>query len=113
VHEMSLCEGVLQVLQDNAASQQFSRVKTVWLEVGPFAGVEVDALRFCFDVVCRGTLAEGAALEVIEPPGQGWCMQCSETVSIQQRFDPCPRCGGYQLQTTGGDELRIKELEVD
>ena len=113
MHEMSLCEGVVQVLQEQAASQQFSRVNTVWLEIGRFAGVEIEALRFCFDVVCHGTLAEGATLEIIELPGAAWCMQCSKAVTLEKRFDPCPDCGGYQVQATGGDEMRIKELEVD
>ena len=110
---MSLCEGVLEVLEDNARKQHYARVRTVWLEIGRFAGVEADAMRFCFDAVCRGTLAEGATLEIIELPGRAWCMQCGETVALDQRYDPCPHCGGYQLQPTGGDELRIKELEVD
>ena len=113
MHEMSLCEGVLQVVQDNARSQQFSRVKTVYLEIGRFAGVEIEAMRFCFEAICRDTLAEGAALEIIELPGQCWCMDCGHTVRLQQRLDPCPDCGGYQLEATGGDELRVKQLEVE
>ena len=113
MHEMSLCEGVVQALQDNARSQGFSRVRTVWLEIGRFAGVETEAMRFCFDAVTRGTLAEGATLEIIDLPGRAWCMDCGDTVTLDQRYDPCPVCGGYQLQPTAGDELRIKQLEVD
>ncbi len=113
MHEMSLCEGVLQVLQDNARSQGYQRVKTVWLEIGGLAGVELDAMRFSFDAVTRGTLAERAKLEIIEVPGEAWCMQCATTVAVQQRFDACPDCGSYQLQVTGGEEMKIKELEVE
>ena len=58
-------------------------------------------------------LAEGARLEIVELPGQAWCMQCAKTVRVQQRFHACPDCGGRQLQVTGGEEMRIKELEVD
>ena len=65
MHEMSLCEGILQILDDNAKSQGFERVKTVWLEVGGLSGVDLDALRFCFDAVTRGSLADNAKLEVI------------------------------------------------
>ncbi len=93
--------------------QNFTRVKGVWLEIGPLAGVELEALRFGFDVVTRDSLAEGAALEIIEMPGQAWCLQCAKTVPVTQRFDACPECGSYQLQITGGDEMRIKELEVE
>lgn len=113
MHEMSICEGILQVIEDQADSQQFSRVKSVWLEIGPLAGVELDALRFGFDVVTRNSLADGARLEIIEMPGTAWCLECSKSVPIRQRFDACPECGSFQLQITGGDELRIKELEVD
>lgn len=113
MHEMSLCEGVLQVLEDEAKRQHFSKVKTVWLEIGAMSGVEVEAMRFCFDAVIRHTLADGAKLEIIKIPGEAWCLQCAQTVTVQQRFDACPHCGSYQLQVTQGDEMRIKELEVE
>lgn len=112
MHEMSLCESILQVLETEAQRQHFKRVKTVWLEIGSLAGVEISAMRFGFDVVVRGTLADGAKLEIIEIPAQAWCLQCAQQVSIQQRYDPCPRCGSYSLQVTSGDAMRIKELEV-
>ncbi len=113
MHEMSLCEGVLQILQQSAETQGFRRVKTVWLEIGALSGVEVEAMRFSFDVVMRGSLADGAKLEIIDLPGQAWCMQCAETVTVTQRFDACPKCDSYQLQVTAGDEMKIKELEVE
>lgn len=113
MHEMSLCEGVLQILEDNAKSQGFRRVITVWLEIGGLSGVEPEAMKFCFDAVSRGTLADHARLEIVETPGQAWCMLCSKNVQVKQRFDECPECGSYQLQVVGGDEMRIKELEVE
>jgi len=113
MHEMSLTEGVLQILQDNAKSKGFERVKTVWLEIGGLSGVEVEAIRFCFDVVMQGTLADQAKLEIIHVPGQAWCISCGKNIQVKQRFEPCPDCGGYQLQITGGDQMLIKELEVE
>ena len=113
MHEMSLCEGILQVLEDQAAAQQYHKVKTVWLEIGALAGVEITAMEFSFDVVCRGTLAEGSRLEIIQLPANAWCLQCDTTVEISERHQACPRCGGYQLHVSGGDEMRIKELEVE
>ncbi len=113
MHEMSLCESVLDILQDHAKTRQFDRVKTVWLEIGGLSGVEIEAMRFCFDAVMKGTLADGARLEIIELPGEAWCMQCSRKVPARQRFDACPDCGSYQLQVVSGKEMRIKELEVE
>ena len=113
MHELSLCEGILQVLEDQATEQHYASVKTVWLEIGALAAVEVEAMRFSFDLVCRDSLAEGCRLEILPLPGIAWCMQCADSVEINARYDPCPRCGGHQLQVTGGDEMRIKELEVE
>ena len=113
MHEMSLCEGILQILEDNAKSQGFERVKTVWLEIGTLSSVEPEAMRFSFDVVTKGTLADHSRLEIIKVQGEAWCMQCSKRVPVKQRFDACPDCGGFQLQVTGGEEMKIKELEVE
>lgn len=112
MHEMSLCEGVLQAIEDNARQQHYEKVKTVWLEIGALSGVEVEAMRFCFEVVMKGSIAEGAGLEIVDTPGQAYCMQCMKSVTVTQRYDACPFCGGFQLHVTGGDEMRIKELEV-
>ena len=113
MHEMSVCEGILQVLENSAAVQKFNRVKGVWLEIGQLAGIERSALEFSFDVVTRGTLAENAVLTIIDIPADAWCLPCAKPVSVSQRFDPCPECGSHQLQVQGGEEMRIKELEVE
>ncbi len=113
MHEMSICESILGLIRDQAQSQNFSKVERVCLEIGPLSGVEIEALKFGFDVVMRDTLADGARLEIIETAGTAWCMPCGQSVAIEQRFDACPLCGSHQLQVTSGDELRIKELEVN
>ncbi|MFK8251903.1 hydrogenase maturation nickel metallochaperone HypA [Ancylobacter terrae] len=112
MHEMALCESLLASLRDAARDHGFTRVTRVRLAVGSFAGVEVEALRFGFDVVMRDSLAEGAELVVIDEPGTAWCFGCSETVPLASRLDACPRCGGERLRPNGGTDMRIKDLEV-
>jgi hydrogenase nickel incorporation protein HypA/HybF len=113
MHEMSLAEGVLQIIEDSAKTQNFSRVKTVWLEIGQLAGVEAEAMKFCFDAVTRDSIAQDAKLEIVEKPGQAWCLHCAETVQVQALYDACPKCGSHQVQVTGGNEMRVKELDVE
>lgn len=113
MHEMSLTEGVLRILEDQAKTQNYSRVRTVWLELGQLSHADPQAMTFCFDAVMRGTLAEGARLEIVRTPGAAWCLDCAETVPVAQRYDACPRCGGHHLHVTAGDDMRILELEVE
>ena len=113
MHELTLCESVLQIIENEAEKQHFKRVKKVFLEIGELSCVEPEALRFSFDVVMKNTRVEGASLEIIKMPGVAWCRCCQKEVRIRQRFDQCPDCGQYQLRMVSGDEMRIKELEVE
>ena len=112
MHEMSLCESVLQILEDSARAQGFSSVKRVWLEIGVLSCVEPEAMRFSFGVVTRGSLAEKARLEIERVPATARCLSCLQDVTIHQYGDLCPACGSSDLQISGGDQLRVKELEV-
>ena len=113
MHELSLAEGVLQIVEDAARREGLQRVRAVWLEIGRLSSVEPEAMRFCFDVVTRQSVADGARLEIVETPGAAWCMKCSEPTTIAAFGDACPRCGSYQLQVTDGTGMRVKELEVE
>lgn len=112
MHEMSLAESVLQIIQDASRTQHFTRVKTVWLEIGRLSCVEQEAMRFCFDTVLKDSIAEGARLEIIETAGQGRCAQCGCETQITTLYEACPQCGGYGMQVIAGDAMRVKELEV-
>lgn len=113
MHEMSIAENILQLIEEAAAREHFSRVRCIRLEIGQLAAVEPEALRFCFDAVTRHGVAQGATLEILPLPGSGWCTQCRINVSMTESLGACPQCGGYQLQVTGGMEMRIKDLEVE
>ncbi|MEL6798688.1 MAG: hydrogenase maturation nickel metallochaperone HypA [Pseudomonadota bacterium] len=112
MHEMSLCEGIRDVVEDQARAHSAAAISKVRVEIGRFSGVEKNALSFAFDIVMRGSVAEGATLEMIDLPGTAICYDCMETVEIDDRLAPCPNCGGGKLMPVSGDEMRIKDLEV-
>lgn len=112
MHELSICRNILDIVLEQAATDGFSRVERIGLEIGPFAGIEIEALRFGFDVVTKGSLAEGARLDIHETAGTARCADCGASTVLLRRFDPCPQCGSHNLRVTGGEDLRVKELEV-
>lgn len=112
MHEMSLCEGVRSAVEEAAAAHNAKRITLVRLEIGRFAGVEKAAMEFAFEVVMRGSVAEGARLEMTDLPGRALCYDCMREVEIEHRLSPCPDCGGGKLMPCGGDEMRIKDMEA-
>lgn len=113
MHEMALAQGMLGIVERTARDNGALRVTRVCLEIGALAHVAPEALAFCFDAVTRGSVAEGAALEIVRTPGEAWCMPCAASVPLERLGEACPRCGSYQLQVAQGEEMRVREIEVD
>lgn len=112
MHEMALAEGVLRICEDHVRRAEAGKVVAVWVEIGELSHVDPDALAFSFGAVVMGTLAEGARLEIERVPGRAWCHDCGQEVAVHSLIDACPVCGGYKLQVTGGEQMRVKEMEV-
>ena len=112
MHEMAIAEGMLEIVEATARGNAAARVSAIWLELGALSHVEPHALAFCFDAVARGSVAEGARLEIVTLAGEAWCMPCGERIGLQRRGDPCPHCGSHQLEVVRGDEMRVKEIAI-
>ena len=67
MHELSITRNVVAIVSERAVGQRVTRVR---LEIGRLSAVVPDSIRFCFDICAQGTPLEGAALEIVERPGQ-------------------------------------------
>lgn len=112
MHEMSLADGVVRLIEEQAKSHGFSKVLVVRLEIGQLAHVDPDALIFCFDAVTKDSIAQGARLDIVRAQGAVWCFGCSAQVAIKVWGEPCPSCGSFDLQDAGGQDMRLLDLEV-
>lgn len=113
MHELSLAENIIQLVEQTAADQGAGRVKTVFVEIGRLAQVDVDALSFAFEVVSRGGCAAGAEFRVIDIPGLARCEDCQAQVPLEAMATACPQCGSYRLQVIAGQEMRVKGIAID
>lgn len=111
MHELSLA-GASFACWSKPARDPFERVTQLRLQAGALCGVELSALRFAREAIAPGTCLAQAQTEIDEPQGSAWCMDCSQSVAILSRLDPCPLCDGHQLQATGGAELRVVDMQV-
>lgn len=112
MHELTLLENVREILEDHAVKQQFSKVAKVTLEIGKLSCVEPDALRFGFDVVMKGSLAEKAELIISELEGLGLCQHCGRQSVMETLYDACPACGSLDVKIMQGLDMKIKDLAV-
>jgi hydrogenase nickel incorporation protein HypA/HybF len=113
MHEMSIAVNIVTIAQDTAKKEGAKKINTIELELGKLAGVVEDALQFCYDSACIGTIAEGSKLEIISIPGQATCSECNFQFEADQMLMLCPQCGEHVLMISGGKELRVKAINVD
>ena len=113
MHELSLCQSMLNIVNEQIAGKKLIRVKKISLEIGELAAVDPAALHFSFDVVTKGTMAEKALLDIIVVDGEARCSICEKTVKLKRYYDACPDCGQFSLTITQGEALRVKSIEVE
>lgn len=99
--------------EDAAKSAGANRILKLRLRVGSLSGVVPDALRFAFDVVCHGTMAEGATLEIESVPAACWCGTCQTEFACVDFFNECPRCHSISGGLRHGRELEIAAVELE
>ena len=88
-----------------------SKIKKIRLKIGEFASIVPDSLTFCFELVSRGTVAEGALLEIENVGLVARCSDCDESFEVRDQVFLCPECGGPALELISGRELSISSIE--
>lgn len=78
MHELGITRNLVAIVSDAA---QGRRVRKVWLEIGERSALMPDAVRFCFDVVSKGTALEGATLEIVALAGDELNIKAMEVES--------------------------------
>ena len=108
MHELAITQSVVDAIVERLGE---TRVAVVHLVIGRVSGVDVEAVRFCFDLVAQGTPVEGARLEISEPAGEARCRTCGTTFPVADLLLVC-RCGSTDVELCGGQELTVRAVEV-
>ena len=108
MHELGITQSIVDTCRAAAGS---APVKRVTVEIGCLCGVMPDAVRFCFDVCAQGTALEGSLLHIVSIPGRGVCRDCGMELVLEDFLALCA-CGSANLAVSGGDELRVKDMEI-
>lgn len=101
-------EGMVDAVIDRLGDD---RIASVCLAIGKLAGVDVEALRFSFEVCTKDTTLDGATLEIHAIDPRARCNSCGAEHAPRSLASPCP-CGSFDRELLAGDELRLEHVEV-
>ncbi len=82
MHEVSLVQGVLDIVKEQAESNGLKKVKKIGIKIGGSSHIEPSSLSFCFDIVKKGTMADDAVLDIEKEPVRGLCEECGDDLKV-------------------------------
>ena len=128
MHELSLAQGLIEQLLTLADEHKAERILQITVTIGPFSGIVVDSFTFGFDALKQErALTRQAELKIEVPPPSYTCLDCDQTSTLEtekQDLDfglpydglstrTCIACGSHRLIAKGGDELILKQIEME
>lgn len=109
MHEYGLCESIVGAVERRARGRAVRRVR---VRVGALHRVVPPAMDQAFALAAEGTVADGAAVDLITVPVRLHCSACGHVGESTEALALCPACGGAALETSGGDDLVLEWIEL-
>ena len=114
MHELSLITSVVDTLYDTFEKQPVRKVRSVTLSVGTVSGVVPHYLTDAWSwFVKDDDLFKESELKMEFIPAVTKCLDCGEEYDTIKYAKICPHCHGENTVLKQGNELLIKEVEVE
>jgi hydrogenase nickel incorporation protein HypA/HybF len=108
VHELSVADSICRSVAERVGT---ARVEEMVVQIGSVSGVNPEALEFCLGEAAQLNRLDLGHFEIRAVPAAAVC-ECGHTYEAADLLEPCPRCGGFSRELTGGDEVVVSKLVV-
>jgi hydrogenase nickel incorporation protein HypA/HybF len=89
------------------------RVSKIVVRIGDLAGLDPDALSFCFGALVKETEMESVVLEIERRAQRHLCSRCGHEFEVINYVTACPACGETMTTFVSGNELELAYLEME
>jgi hydrogenase nickel incorporation protein HypA/HybF len=112
MHELSVCQALVQQLEAVSAANGHGAVELARLRIGPLSGVEAGLLRRAFPIAAAGTVAAGAELVIAAAPIVVHCNECGASSEVAANRMLCGACNSFRVRMVSGDEMLLESVEL-
>ena len=113
MHELSVTESILDITLRHAKQADATRVTNLYLVIGQLATVIDDSVQFYWDIVSKGTPAEGARLHFRRIPVELLCLECNQPFKPGSNEFSCPHCSSVRIKVLSGEEFYLEAIDID
>ena len=114
MHELGLVNYVVKQVSRIAEENHVAKVHSVTLEFGEVSGIVTSYLYDYWNWYTKKfPLFDGAKLICETIPAITWCDDCKKAYPTVQYGKTCPYCGSGNTWLHQGNEMNIKQIEVE
>jgi hydrogenase nickel incorporation protein HypA/HybF len=113
MHEFAIANSVLDAARAEAALRPGTRLAKICVRIGDLAGLDPDALAFCFEALVKETDLESVVLEIERRQQRHRCSRCGNEFAVIDYAVACPACGDASTELVSGRELELAYLELE
>ncbi len=115
MHEVSIALGMIDEVTRIARENNAQKILAVNLKIGKMSGIVIDSLKFAFDAIkLENPLLSDTNISIEEVPLIYECNSCNKSFILDSpHFPSCPECRSYKLKLISGEEMNIKNVEIE
>ncbi len=113
MHELPITESILNIALRHAQQAAATRITDLHLVIGKLSYVVDDSVQFYWDMIAKGTIAEGAQLHFQRVPAEMLCLDCNHRYAPDDETLACPNCQSVRVKVAAGDEFRLESIDVE
>jgi hydrogenase nickel incorporation protein HypA/HybF len=113
MHELGVAQEMLKIAFDYANKNQAKRITAFNIAMSVAADESEDSLRFHFENLMRGTMAEGAKIDIERVPVQAHCLDCGNEFALESLDPRCVKCGSARVRPQVTDEFKLTSIDVE
>ncbi len=113
MHELSVTESILEISLRHARQANASRITNLYLVIGQLASIVDDSVQFYWDIISKGTIADGALLHFRRLPATLLCLDCQHQYAPSGDGFACPQCSGEHVKVVSGEEFFMEAIDVE
>lgn len=113
MHELSVCNALLEQVERVAAENGGGRVTRIQLCIGPLSGIEVPLLENAWPIAAAGSIAVDAELAIDAAPVSVRCTSCGAVTAAAANRLLCGACGDFRTRIESGDEMLLQRVELE
>lgn len=113
MHELPVTQSILSIALRHAEQAQAKRITDIHIVMGELSTNVDDSVQFYWDLLAKGTPAEGAKLHFRRIQAELQCMACFTKYHPKDGELVCPNCGGVGAKIIAGEEFSLEAIDVD